>query len=229
MTIALVVAGAVYLVASALLVAFGSNLMFFSALVSRKGRAAGPEPVMAGPLPRVTVQLPIYNELYVAERVIEAACRLDYPRDLLQVQVLDDSTDETCAVVAAAVAAAREQGVDIVHVRRAERSGYKAGALRDGLATATGELIAIFDADFLPDPDFLLRAIPHFSTPDVAFVQGRWGHLNSGYSWLTRLQALAIDGHFMVEQHGRGLRGYWFNFNGTAGVWRRAAIEYAGG
>ncbi|NOX31490.1 MAG: glycosyltransferase, partial [Actinobacteria bacterium] len=179
--------------------------------------------------PRVTVQIPIYNELYVSERVIEAVCALEYPRELLQIQVLDDSTDATTDIVARVVAKARAQQIDIVHVRRAERDGYKAGALRNGMLSATGEFIAIFDADFVPEPDFLVRTVPHFDDDSVAFVQGRWGHFNRDHSWLTRLQSLAIDGHFLVEQACRGVRGYWFNFNGTAGIWRATAIEDAGG
>lgn len=229
MSVLLFAAGGVYLLATAILFAFGANFIYYSLLAWRGGRRPDPRKEMSGPLPTVTVQLPIYNELYVAARVIEAAAQLDYPRNLLQIQVLDDSTDETITVVSEAVARARSRGVDIVHVRRTDRSGFKAGALRDGLAGATGRFIAIFDADFVPHPDFLLRAIPHFDAPDVAFVQARWGHLNANYSWLTRMQALAIDAHFAVEQYGRGRRGYWFNFNGTAGIWRKAAIEDAGG
>lgn len=180
-------------------------------------------------LPHVTVQLPVYNELYVAERVIDAACAMDYPQDRVQIQVLDDSTDETYLVIAQAVAKHRANGVDTEHVHRTNRVGYKAGALQAGLATATGEFVAIFDADFFPPPDFLLRSLPSFEDEAIAFVQTRWGHLNRDYSWVTRLQSLAIDAHFMVEQAARGHLGYWFNFNGTAGVWRVAAIEDAGG
>ena len=224
----LVAGGVVYLLASAALFVFGANFIYYSILAWRK-RGPSEEPASPSALPRITVQLPIFNELYVSARIIEAACRLDYPQALLQIQVLDDSTDETSEIVAEAVGRARAQGADIVHIHRLERSGFKAGALRDGLKSATGEFIAIFDADFVPEPNFLIRAIPHFTTPDVAFVQARWGHLNGNYSWLTRVQSLAIDAHFMVEQTARGLRGYWFNFNGTAGIWRRIAIEDAGG
>ena len=225
----LIAAGAIYVLASVLLVAFGCNLIHYAVVAWRGRRSPEQAAEMVGPLPRVTVQLPIYNELYVAERIIEAACLLDYPADLLQIQILDDSTDETTDIVTVAVEEAKSRGIDIVHLHRSDRSGFKAGALRNALVTATGEFVAIFDADFVPAPDFLLRALPNFTESDVAFVQGRWGHLNRSYSWLTRLQALAIDGHFMVEQYGRGLRGYWFNFNGTAGIWRRTAIESAGG
>ena len=221
--------GLVYLVASIALFAFGANFIFFSVVTWRNGEPPVPDPVAPAQLPMVTVQLPIYNELYVARRVIEAAAALDYPRELFQIQVLDDSTDETTSLVAQAVAEARAKGLDISHLHREKRDGYKAGALRNAMESATGELIAIFDADFVPEPDFLRRAVPHFSRPDVAFVQARWGHINLEFSWLTKLQSLAIDAHFMVEQFARGHRGYWFNFNGTAGVWRKVAIEDAGG
>ena len=225
----LALAGIVYLLVSAVLFAMGANFIFYSIVSWRNRHREVTVPPLPDRLPRITVQLPIYNELYVSARIIEAVSRLEYPAELLQVQVLDDSNDETVAVVAEAVERAKSEGLDVAHIRRSDRSGFKAGALRDGLETATGELIAVFDADFIPKPDFLLRMVPHFSEPDVAFVQARWGHLNRKYSWLTKLQATAIDAHFMVEQHARGLRGYWFNFNGTAGMWRRSAIEDAGG
>ncbi len=229
MSLVLLAAGGAYVAASLLLIAYGANISFLSFVVWRGGREPEARAQSTRALPRVTVQLPIYNELYVAERVIDAACALDYPSSLLQIQVLDDSTDETTGLVASAVARARARGLDAVHVRRAERTGFKAGALQHGVATATGEFIAIFDADFVPAPDFLRRTLPHFDRAELAFVQARWGHLNGNYSLLTRLQSIAIDGHFMVEQAARGLRNYWFNFNGTAGIWRASAIEDAGG
>lgn len=229
MTSVLVGAGIVYVMMTVLLIGFGANLAWFSFVVWRRGRTPEREPQPSVVLPRVTVQIPIYNELYVSERVIEAAGALEYPHELLQIQVLDDSTDATRRIVARAVDRAKGLGIDIVHVRRTERDGFKAGALRNGLRTATGEFVAIFDADFVPEPDFLVRTVPYFEDSKTAFVQARWGHLNRDYSWLTRLQSLAIDGHFMVEQACRGVRGYWFNFNGTAGIWRVAAIEDAGG
>ena len=226
----LVTIGVLYVAISVLLIAYGYNLAFLSwAARRRRGQPEDVSPPSVVPLPRVTVQLPIYNELYVSERVIAAVCRLDYPTELLEIQVLDDSTDETVEVVRRSVERARDQGIDIVHIRRSHRTGFKAGALGYGLELATGEFIAIFDADFVPEPDFLRRTLPHFERPDVAFVQARWGHLNRDYSLLTKLQALAIDGHFLVEQNARGARGYWFNFNGTAGIWRTAAIHDAGG
>ena len=222
---------ALYALISFLLFVFGANLTTFAVRVTRRGRrTASMLPAATGDdLPRVTVQLPIYNELYVSERIIRAACALDWPSNLLQIQVLDDSTDETSVLIEQLVAAAQDDGIDIVHHRRADRTGYKAGALADGMTTATGEFVAIFDADFVPPADFLRRTVPHFADTSVAFVQARWGHLNRNYSWLTRVQALAIDGHFLVEQSGRGDRGWWFNFNGTAGIWRATAIEDAGG
>ena len=177
----------------------------------------------------VTVQLPIYNELYVAKRLIDAVCRLEYPRERLEIQVLDDSTDETRDVVAEAVARQQALGVDIHHLHRTERSGYKAGALAAGMARARGELIAVFDADFVPRSDFLKRVVPHFSGDEIGMVQARWDHLNRSYSLLTRIQAIFLDGHFAIEQAARSTHGRFFNFNGTAGVWRRAAIVDSGG
>lgn len=180
--------------------------------------------------PMITVQLPIYNERYVAERVIDAICKLDWPSDRLEVQVLDDSTDMTVEIAARAVWHWQAEGVNIVHLHRTLREGYKAGALSTGLQVARGEFIAIFDADFVPEPDFLKRTIPHLlADAQLAFVQARWGHLNRTASLLTMLQSVSIDGHFMVEQFARDRGGYVMNFNGTAGVWRRRAIEDAGG
>lgn len=217
--------------ASLLLFIFGVNLVVFVVRVWRRGPVVNS--VTLDPdsddLPLVTVQLPIYNELYVSERVISAACALEYPADKLQIQVLDDSTDETSVLISQIVEQAQAEGVNIAHIHRTARTGYKAGALAEGMETATGEFVAIFDADFVPPPDFLVRTVGEFAASDVAFVQARWGHLNRDYSWLTKLQALAIDGHFLVEQSGRGDRGYWFNFNGTAGIWRAEAIRDAGG
>jgi cellulose synthase/poly-beta-1,6-N-acetylglucosamine synthase-like glycosyltransferase len=180
-------------------------------------------------LPQVTVQLPIFNEAYVTDRLIEAVARLDYPRDRLEIQVLDDSTDETQTIARARVDRLREQGLDIVYVHRVDRTGFKAGALENGLRTAKGELVAIFDADFLPDPGFLRRTVHHFTDPGVGLVQTRWGHLNRGYSALTQAQAVFLDGHFMVEHVARNRAGRFFNFNGTAGIWRRRAIAEGGG
>jgi cellulose synthase/poly-beta-1,6-N-acetylglucosamine synthase-like glycosyltransferase len=178
----------------------------------------------------VLVQLPLYNEHNVVERVIDAAAALDYPADRLHIQVLDDSNDSTVALAAARVAQHAAQGLGISHVRRAGREGYKAGALRHGLAENDDEFVAIFDADFVPQPDFLRRTIPFLlEDPRVGVVQTRWGHLNENESLLTRLQAFGLDAHFLIEQVGRTFAGFFINFNGTGGVWRRACIDDAGG
>jgi cellulose synthase/poly-beta-1,6-N-acetylglucosamine synthase-like glycosyltransferase len=180
-------------------------------------------------LPRVTVQLPLYNEMYVVERLIDAVAGLDYPRDRLEIQVLDDSTDESVEVARRVVARYREQGFDIVHRHRTDRSGFKAGALEAGLREAKGELVAIFDADFVPQPGFLKALVHHFVDPKVGMVQARWGHLNRHHSALTRVQSMLLDGHFVIEHTARNRSGRFFNFNGTAGIWRRSCIEDAGG
>ena len=180
-------------------------------------------------LPRVTVQLPIFNEMYVTERLIGAVAKLDYPRELLEIQVLDDSIDETQGIARACVDRHRADGLDIVYVHRTNRRGFKAGALEHGLLTAKGEFVAVFDADFIPGPDFLRRTIHHFTDPGVGMVQARWGHLNREYSALTRAQAILLDGHFVIEHAARNRSGRFFNFNGTAGIWRRKAIEDGGG
>ena len=180
-------------------------------------------------LPVLTVQLPVFNELYVVERLIDSVCALAYPRDKLEIQVLDDSTDDTVEVARRAVEAKRREGFDIVHLHREHRSGFKAGALEAGLRRARGELVAIFDADFVPRPDFAARLVHYFTDPRVGLVQARWGHLNRDHSALTRVQSLFLDGHFVIEQTARNRSGRFFNFNGTAGIWRRTCIEDAGG
>lgn len=180
-------------------------------------------------LPRVTIQLPIFNEMYVVERLVEAVCRIDYPRELLEVQVLDDSTDETCAIARACVERMRQQGHDIVYIHRENRYGFKAGALEHGLKSAKGEFVAVFDADFVPSPDFLRRTVPFFADPKVGMVQVRWGHLNRDFSILTQAQSIFLDGHFIIEHTARNRSGCFFNFNGTAGIWRRTVIPDAGG
>jgi len=179
-------------------------------------------------LPRVTVQLPIFNEWYVADRLLNACADLDYPPELLEIQVLDDSTDETVALIADKVKTLQAQGVNILHVHRADRQGFKAGALANGLVRAQGEFIAIFDADFLPQKDFLKRLLPRFEET-TAFVQARWAHLNRNYSLLTLLQSFSLDAHFAIDQLARSNADYVFNFNGTAGIWRKSAILDAGG
>jgi len=180
-------------------------------------------------LPALTVQLPIYNEIYVAGRVIDAACALDYPKDRLEIQILDDSTDETEELCRRKAEEYGARGFRIHHLHRATRRGFKAGALEEGLRIATGEFVAIFDADFLPPPDFARRVLPHFADPTLGMVQARWGHLNRDFSSLTRVQSIFLDGHFVVEQAARNRAGRFFNFNGTAGIWRRKCIESAGG
>jgi len=180
-------------------------------------------------LPRLTVQLPLYNEMYVAERLIDAVCALDYPRERLEIQVLDDSTDETTAVLEQVVKRYRDAGFDIVHLHRTDRSGFKAGALEAGLKQAKGDLVAIFDADFVPQPGFARSLVDHFTDPEVGMVQARWGHLNPHHSALTRVQSMLLDGHFVIEHTARNRSGRFFNFNGTAGMWRRECIDDAGG
>ena len=179
--------------------------------------------------PRVTIQLPIFNERYVVQRLIETVCRLEYPRELLEIQVLDDSTDDTSRIANSAVEKMKAAGFDIAYIHRKNRIGYKAGALRKGLKVAKGDLVAIFDADFVPDTNFLMETVPYFSASDVGMLQTRWGHLNSDYSMLTRVQSIGIDGHFSVEQASRAWGGFFMNFNGTAGIWRKKAIKDAGG
>ncbi len=179
--------------------------------------------------PRVTIQLPIFNERYVATRLVKAACQIDYPKELLEIQVLDDSTDDTVEIAGAVVQEMRKQGFDITHLHRKVRTGYKAGALKEGLRSAKGEFVGIFDADFVPSKDFLRKTIPYFVDPEVGMVQARWGHLNCDYSMLTRAQSMGIDGHFGVEQAARSWGGLFMNFNGTAGIWRKKTIYDAGG
>lgn len=179
--------------------------------------------------PKVTVQLPMYNELYVADRIIEQAAQFDYPVDKLQIQVLDDSTDETKDVIAKKVAEVAARGINIQHVHRTDRTGYKAGALDAAMDQVEGEFIAIFDADFVPESDFLIRTMPYFQDENVGVVQTRWGHINKDYSLLTELQAFGLNGHFAIEQGGRTASGHFINFNGTGGIWRKKCIEDAGG
>lgn len=181
------------------------------------------------PYPKVTVQLPLYNERYVAERLLEAVAAFDYPADKLEIQVLDDSTDDTREIVAAKIDSLSSRGLTIRHICRNNRTGFKAGALQEGLQQASGEFIAIFDADFLPGPDFLQKTIPPFAESSTGVVQTRWAHLNRDYSLLTRLQAFGLDAHFTVEQGGRSQANSFINFNGTGGVWRKSCIEDAGG
>ncbi len=186
-----------------------------------KGRFAEP--------PIVTIQLPVYNERYVVTRLLEAVCAIDWPRDRLEVQLLDDSTDDTREIAAAKVAELRARGFDVKHVHRADRTGYKAGALKHATPLARGEYLAVFDADFVPEPDFLRKTIDYFTDPTVGFVQTRWTYLNRDYGVLTQGMGMMLDGHFVLEQFTRSRGGYIFNFNGTGGVWSRRAIAAAGG
>ncbi len=182
-------------------------------------------------LPVVTVQLPIFNERYVAERLLRAVCRIDYPADRLEIQVLDDSTDDTCVIIQKEIAALRtlRPELDLHYLHRTDRTGFKAGALESGLHQARGEFVFILDADFVPEPDILRRTIDFFTDPKVGMIQTRWGHLNRTYSLLTRVQAMFLDGHLLLEQTARSRSGRFFNFNGTAGIWRKSCIEMSGG
>ena len=219
----------VYGLTAVLLAIYGLNSLIMVLLYLRHRHEHQPPPALTNE-PPVTVQLPIYNELHVVERLIDAVARLDYPRDRLHIQVLDDSTDETTMLAQARVDYHRTQGIDIVLIHRSERTGFKAGALQRGLETTKGEFIAIFDADFVPNPDFLQHVIPYFQgKPRLGLVQARWGHINADYSHLTRAQALALDGHFVVEQTARQRSGLFMNFNGASGVWRKICIKEAGG
>ena len=197
---------------------------------SRKKRALEIAPLFdVTNAPKVTVQLPMYNEMYVAERIIDTTAELDYPRDKFQIQVLDDSTDETKEIIANKVKELVAKGIDIIHIHRTDRTGYKAGALDSAMDKVSGEFIAIFDADFVPDTDFLLKTIPYFQDEKIGVVQTRWGHLNKTYSMLTELQAFGLNGHFAIEQGGRSANGHYINFNGTAGIWRKSCVADAGG
>ncbi len=231
------VASAVHLVALSVLALYGLHRIWLTigavaAQVRRRRTSATPAAIpapAAEALPMITVQLPLYNEPAVAARLIDAVAALDWPAERLEIQVLDDSTDETSTICAERVAAATERGLQVVHLRRAERRGFKAGALEAGRSVARGELLAVLDSDFVVPPRFLREIAPHFSDPAVGMVQARWEHLNRDSSLLTRVQALLLDGHFAIEQRARAHRRHIFNFNGTAGVWRGAAITAAGG
>ncbi|MGY0391657.1 cellulose synthase family protein [Bizionia sp. KMM 8389] len=179
-------------------------------------------------VPFVTIQLPIFNELYVVERLLENIAKITYPTDKLEIQVLDDSTDESYDITAKLIAELQKTGLNIQHIHRTDRTGFKAGALKEGLKIAKGEFIVIFDADFLPKPNWLLETIPYFKDPKIGVVQTRWGHINRDYSILTKIQAFALDAHFTLEQTGRNTKAHFINFNGTAGVWRKSCIIDAG-
>ncbi|MFI5267329.1 MAG: glycosyltransferase [Chloroflexota bacterium] len=218
---------ALYTLVVGLLFIYGLNFLWLSVVsVVRKDAPVLPELV---DYPHVAVQLPIYNERYVAERLIRAAADLTWPRDRLEVQVLDDSSDDTVQIAEQVCRDLSLNGVWVRHIRRGDRAGFKAGALAHGMASTEAPYLAVFDADFVPPADFLVRTMAGFLAKDVGFVQTRWGHLNARYSLFTFLQALAIDAHFLVEQQARSATGAFFNFNGTAGIWRRQAVESGGG
>lgn len=216
-----------------LLVFFYSVLQLSLAIAyfkNKRKKATPPKPIYdPETTPKVTVQLPMFNELYVAERIIETIAAFDYPKDKLQIQVLDDSTDETKDVIAKKVEEVAARGINIQHIHRVDRTGYKAGALDSAMDKVESEFICIFDADFIPEPDFLQKTMPYFQDPNVGVVQTRWGHINKTYSILTELQAFGLNGHFAIEQGGRNASGHYINFNGTGGIWRKKCIEDAGG
>lgn len=226
-----------YATSMAIIIIYGLNQVFLSFAFARTNRLIEgevPDPdhleTPQANWPIVTMQLPMYNESYVAERIIDYCCALDYPKDKLEIQVLDDSTDDTKDLVAQHVEKWRAKGFDIIHVHRTNRQGYKAGALQNAMTFAKGDLIGIFDADFTPHPDFLRRMVPHFmADPKLGLVQSRWGHINGDASFLTRIQAASLDVHFAIEQYVRNKVDAFMNFNGTGGIWRRACIDDAGG
>lgn len=218
----------VYVLALCILFAFGLHGLVMVYYYHKTKALQHPPAEHPEELPLVTIQLPLYNELYVVDRLIEAVCAMDYPKDKMEIQVLDDSTDETVHATRALVEEYRNKGFDISYVHRVDREGYKAGALKHGMTSSRGEFVAIFDADFVPKKDFLRSTITHFTHPRIGMVQTRWEHLNEEYSFLTRAQALALDGHFVIEQQVRNKAGFFINFNGTAGVWRKSCIIDAG-
>ena len=219
-----------YFIVLIILAAYGAHRYWLVYLYykNKKEKTSAP-PACFDELPRVTVQLPIFNEQYVVDRLLDAVCKLEYPREKLDIQLLDDSTDETVEVARGLVERYATLGNPVTYHHRDNRSGFKAGALAEGLKTAKGEFIAIFDADFVPSPDFLLKCIHHFKDPKIGMVQTRWTHINRNYSFLTEVEAILLDGHFVLEHSGRARHGVFFNFNGTAGMWRRSAIDEAGG
>ncbi len=210
-----------------LIFSVGQAYLIFSYLKSRKKTDV--IPIMPAKIPLVTVQLPLFNELYVVERLIKSVCNLNYPKDKLEIQVLDDSDDQSLLQTEGIINQMKLLGYDIVHIKREKNIGFKAGALQYGLQTAKGEFVAIFDADFLPESDFLKKLIPYFNQPKIGMVQSRWGHINNDYSLLTKIQGFGLDGHFTIEQTGRNKANLFINFNGTAGIWRKECINDAGG
>jgi len=204
--------------------------LLFNYLSSKKVKDDSPKFDLSNPdeIPYITIQLPVYNEMYVMERLLDNIAKIDYPKDKLEIQVLDDSTDETVETTLKHVQQLQSTGLDIKHITRTDRKGFKAGALKEGLETAKGSIIAIFDSDFLPQKDWLKHTVPYFKDEAIGVVQTRWGHINRNYSILTRIQAFALDAHFTLEQVGRNSKGHFINFNGTAGLWRKTCIIDAG-
>lgn len=217
----------VYLVISWILVLYGTNLYYLLFKSIRNHNL--PLRTALNPAPTVTIQLPVYNEMYVVRRLVTSICKIDYPKSNMEIQVLDDSNDDTVTICNDVVEEFRKQGYDIEHIRRGTRSGFKAGALQNGLSRAKGEFIAIFDADFVPNPDFLTQTLPYFASREIGLVQAKWGHLNEQYSSLTKAQALSLDAHFLIEQRARSYSALFMNFNGTAGIWRKECLEDVGG
>lgn len=209
-----------------ILFSIGQLALLLSYLFNRK-RAV--QTIIPDPLPLITIQLPIYNERFVVERLLDSIARLNYPKQLMEIQVLDDSTDDTLRIAENKIKELNKAGFNIKHIHRTNRKGFKAGALQNGLSSSSGEFIAIFDADFIPGEDFLHKTLVHFTSENIGMVQTRWGFLNAADSWLTKAQQLGLDGHFIIEQEGRCNSGYFLNFNGTAGIWRKSCIVDAGG
>ncbi|MDQ1265505.1 MAG: hypothetical protein QG635_656 [Bacteroidota bacterium] len=218
----------IYFVSLSVLFGFGIHGIILLYYYKKTSSVNNNTDVMPDDLPKVTVQLPLFNECFVIERLIRSVCEIKYPIDKLEIQVLDDSTDETVHIASKLVDDFSAKGFNIKYIHRDNRSGYKAGALKAGLEVAEGEYIAVFDADFVPNPEFLIKTVPYFSNKNVGMVQTRWEHLNEEYSFLTRAQALALDGHFVLEQQVRNKAGFFINFNGTAGIWRKSCIIDAG-
>ncbi|MEJ5245884.1 MAG: glycosyltransferase [Bacteroidota bacterium] len=218
----------IYFLALSILFGFGIHGLILLYYYRKTQNNKIKEPELPKELPMVTIQLPLYNEYFVVERLIRSVCNIKYPKEKLEIQVLDDSTDESQELCKSLVEEYKKKGFNIKYIHRTDRTGYKAGALKHGLEIAEGDFVAIFDADFVPNENFLLKTVPYFSNPQIGMVQTRWEHLNEEYSYLTRAQALALDGHFVLEQQVRNKAGFFINFNGTAGIWRKSAIIDAG-
>lgn len=216
-----------FLFSFVILFSIGQLALLISYLINKQNTTG--QNIIPDQFPQLTIQLPVYNERYVIERLLDSISKLNYPKDLMEIQVLDDSTDDTVSIAKKKIIELNTNGFNIKHIRRTERQGFKAGALQNGLATASGEFIVIFDADFIPEQDFLIKVLAHFKAANIGMVQTRWGFLNSKDSWLTMAQEIGLNGHFIIEQEGRNKSGYFINFNGTAGIWRKSCIHDAGG